>query len=150
MIIGAVRRIRSDSVIMFALCSRVGPHVSRSRTGAVLLEAIAALAILAVAGIAALTMAREAASSAVRARRTDDEFRRAGAFFDAVSLWPRADLDQRLGTRAQGPWMLTLDRPAPAIYSAILQDSASGAILLRTFLYRPIAAEGPQGAGLDR
>ena len=58
-----------------------------------------------------------------------------------MSLWPREDLDRRLGERAQGPWRLTITRPAPTLYVVSLADSASGgaagAELLTTTLYRP-------------
>jgi type II secretory pathway pseudopilin PulG len=104
--------------------------------GAVLLEVIVALAILAVAGTSALLMASESARAAGRAREHDAEVRRADAFFDAVALWPRADLDRRLGERAQGPWRLRIDHPMRRLYVLSLRDSA-GDELLRTALFRP-------------
>src|SRR4051812_27068530 len=85
----------------------------RHGRGAVLLEVLVALAILVTAGAAAVAMASESAAALARAREADREMRRASAFFDAVALWPRADLDRHLGDRTQGVWRMRVDRPWP-------------------------------------
>lgn len=109
----------------------------RSRTGAVLLEAIIALMILSVAGTAAVTLVGQSADAVRRAREADAEARRASAFLHAVSLWTREDLDRRLGERPQGDWKLQIQRPAPTLYEVVLVDSAATYEILRTALYRP-------------
>jgi type II secretory pathway pseudopilin PulG len=115
--------------------------------GAALLEVIVALTILAVAGTAAAEHARACADAVARARRADDETRRASALLDAVALWPREDLDRRLGARPQGPWTMVVERESSTLYVVTLADSArvasdgaalSGRTLLRTALYRAL------------
>jgi type II secretory pathway pseudopilin PulG len=113
----------------------------RGDAGAVLLEVVIALAVLAVAGIAAIGMAAEASGAVARARESEGRLRSASHFMEAVALWPREDLDRRLGTRRQGPFMLTLQRPAPELYTAVLADSAGGRVLLATSLFRRDSAD---------
>lgn len=110
---------------------------ARSSAGAGLLEVIAAIAILSVAGVTAVLAVAEAASAVRRAREADTELRDAGAFMEAVALWTREDLDQRLGDRPQGNWRLRIGRPYPTIYTVVLTDSTGSRVLLSTSLYRP-------------
>jgi Cys-tRNA synthase (O-phospho-L-seryl-tRNA:Cys-tRNA synthase) len=108
-----------------------------AREGVVLLEAIVALVILATAGATIVTMTAEAAHAVHQVRGAEEEVRAANAFFSAVSLWSREDLDRHLGDRVQGSWMMRVDRPAPTLYVATLSDTATHRALLRTSLYRP-------------
>ena len=108
-----------------------------SRHGVALLEAIVALAIFASVGIAALTMAAGAARAVTSAREADHELREASRFLEAVALWTGNDLDQRLGDRRQGPWMLSVDRPVAELYVVTLRDTVRNAPLLETSLFRP-------------
>jgi len=110
---------------------------ARSRRGAVLLEAIVALAVLSVAGTAAVTLVSQSADAVRRAREADVEAREASAFLHAVSLWTREDLDRRLGDRPQGDWRLQVQRPSPTLYEVVLVDSARTRVILRTALFRP-------------
>ena len=109
--------------------------------GAVLLEVVVALAILAVAAIAAVAMAAEGGGAVARARAAEDRMRQASHLMEAITLWPREDLDRRLGRRAQGPFVLTLQRPAPEVYTAALADSATGRVLLATSIFRRDTAD---------
>lgn len=111
------------------------------RPGAVLLEAIVALVILAAAGTAMVTLAAESARAMDRAHVAERALARADAFFHAVALWPREDLDRHLGMHPQGPWLLRIERPMPTLYEATLLDSAGSRVLLRTTLYRPEAPD---------
>jgi len=108
-----------------------------ARRGVVLLEAIVALVILATAGATIVTMTAEAAHAVHQVRDAEHEMRAANAFFSAVSLWSREDLDRHLGNRVQGKWMMRVDRPVPTLYVATLSDTATRRELLRTSLYRP-------------
>jgi type II secretory pathway pseudopilin PulG len=114
--------------------------VPRGESGVALLEAIVALTILGIAGTSAVVMASESARTVRRAREADAEVREASAFLDAVSLWSREDLDRHLGSRAEGPWRLRVDRPTQTLYTVALTDSAGGPELLRTALFRPDTA----------
>ena len=115
---------------------------SRARLGVALLEAIVAIAIFTTAGIAALAMASESIRAVAAARESDAALREASALLDAVALWTRNDLDQRLGSRPQGPWMLFVERPSQELYVITLSDTVHHAPLLQTSLFRPDAARG--------
>ena len=115
----------------------------RRRDGVVLLEAIVALTILTVAALASVGMVRQAVDSVRRAREAEHDVRRASAFMEAITLWPRADLDRHLGNRAEGPWRLDINRPAPTLYLVVLTDSLSRRELVRTAIYRPEPPNGP-------
>ena len=114
------------------------------RPGVALLEVIVAIAILATAGVAALSMAAATTRAVSNARDADRELRDASAFLEAVSLWTRTDLDQRLGDRSQGPWILRIDRPANELYVVTLSDTLSGETLLSTSLFRPRGVDDPE------
>src|SRR5690242_11607853 len=108
------------SPLRMSIRSRVGTHKRRAmpimlvrrwskrRTGATLLEVLVAIVILATAGMALAARAAQTTNAFAAARGTETELRRASAFFDAIALWPRDDLDRHLGDRAEGPWRLTI------------------------------------------
>lgn len=108
----------------------------RSSRGAVLIEAVVALTVLAVVGSAAAWMASESFRAVDRAWAREADTRAAARLLAAVSLWPRADLDRHLGSTAQGPWRLRIDRPRLTLYVVSLTDSAGGDPLLQTSLFR--------------
>ena len=101
-----------------------------------LLEALVALAVLATVGSVAAWTATESIRAVGRARDAEARVRLAGRLLTAVSLWPREDLDRHLGSRAQGSLRMQVDRPHPTLYGVSLLDGATGAVLLRTSLYR--------------
>lgn len=119
-------------------------HVRAARPGAALLEVIVALTILVTAGAAAVATTVEATTVVRRAASAEFRTRDASAFLTAVALWPRAELDRRLGEHAQGPWRLMIERPARTLYIVTLADSAGGSPLLRTALFRADTSNGPQ------
>lgn len=96
-----------------------------------------ALVILASAGTVVVSMVAESARAVQRVRDSEKEMRAADAFFNAVALWSRADLDRHLGDRRQGRWIMRVDRPAATLYMVTLSDSSTRATVLRTSLYRP-------------
>lgn len=122
---------------------------ARSRRGAVLLEAIIALAILSVAGMAAVTLVSQSADAVRRARLAEAEMREADRFFTAVSLWTREDLDRRLGDRPQGLWRLMIQRPSPTLYEVVLTDSARTREILSSALFRPESPRPEPGSADD-
>jgi len=114
----------------------------RSAAGAVLLEVVVALAILALAGVLAVSGTSQAMTSVRLAREREEAISAASRFLDRVALWPREDLDRRLGRRRQGPWILVTSRPVETLYLVSLIDSATSETLVETALYR-------QGADTD-
>lgn len=109
--------------------------VSRARAGIALLEVLIATVVLAVAGVWAVGATVESQNAVIRLRAEDRELQRANAFFNAVALWPRADLDRHLGARDEGAWVLRVDRPLSTLY-VITLTTKEGRLLLRTALYR--------------
>ncbi|MGH7648291.1 MAG: hypothetical protein ACREND_09250 [Gemmatimonadaceae bacterium] len=105
------------------------------RTGMVLLEVIVGLTILAVSATTMVALADASLRAVARAQAADDAVARADDFFQAVALWPRADLDRHLGDRAEGAWQMRVDRPSRTLYTVTLYDSA-GRALLHTSLFR--------------
>ncbi|HET7584026.1 MAG TPA: type II secretion system protein [Gemmatimonadaceae bacterium] len=113
--------------------------MTQNRRGAVLLEAIVALAILSIAGSVIVSLATEVTSAMRTAHDADRAMARASAFMDAVSLWPRTDLDRHLGSHPQGDRRLRIERPVPTLYVVALTDSTGRSVLLSTSLFRPEA-----------
>jgi type II secretory pathway pseudopilin PulG len=113
----------------------------RRRHGTVLLEVMIATALVGLAAAVIVASIISGEESAERARRADDASREASGFLEVVTLWPREELDQRLGRRRQGEWDLYIDRITPGLY-AIELDAAAGRPLLRTTVYRPVHAAG--------
>jgi hypothetical protein len=95
-----------------------------------------ALAVLASVGGTAAWMCSESIRAVVRARTAEAEVLRAQRFMAAVSLWPREDLDRHLGASPQGPWELRVHRVKPNLYEISLADTATGAVVLSTALFR--------------
>lgn len=114
----------------------------RGRRGIALLEVLIGLVILATAGSALMALGRDALNTLQHVVEKDREFERASAFLDAVTLWNRTELDQRLGRRRQGPWLLTVQREAPSLYVVTLHASVTR-VLLRTSLYRGTSGSEP-------
>ena len=109
----------------------------RCNRGMTLLEVLVALAILGAAATGVAGLASQAWRTVYAAREADRSVGEASAFLDAVALWPREDLDQRLGDRVQRPWRLRIDRPLPTLYVVTLTDSSGRDTLLTTSLFRP-------------
>lgn len=120
---------------------RRGSRPRYARVGAVLLEIIAAVAILALIGTAVVAQIGGAFRVQRVALREETNLSGADALLSAASLWPRADLDRHLGVRPEGPWFMRIQRPTPQLYEVILTDSG-GRALLETWLYRPDSEPG--------
>lgn len=113
------------------------------RTGMVLLEVIVSVTILALSALSVLMLAAEATDAVGRAEASAEELQRASNFLNEVALWPRADLDRHLGDRSEGPWLLRIDHPSPALYVVSLRNPSSAPSLLSTSLYRTVDASNP-------
>ena len=105
--------------------------------GVVLLEVIAAVAILATVGFAMLALVtaglRAHAVAQARERELWDEERLLAAY----TLLTRTELDQRLGSRDAGRYVVHVQRPEPALYRiAVSRTGASAVEDLVTVVYR--------------
>jgi hypothetical protein len=111
------------------------------RPGAILLEVLVAVAILGAAGIALVAQMHEVMATVHSVERRESGFSEANAFLEAISLWPRADLDRHLGDRPNGAWRLVVERPSSDLYLVGIRDSSDRLMILETALYRPVHVE---------
>lgn len=112
-------------------------HVRGRRRGAVLLEAIVALTILGSASVALLALARQLSLSAEHAAASELSVREADRLMQAAVMWSRDEYVDRLGVRAQGPWLLEIQRLDSTMFALVLTDSGRASPALRTLVYRP-------------
>jgi len=103
----------------------------------VLLEVLVALVVLTIAGIALM----ENVGAGLRAERAarDRESRLAteDRLLAALTLLRRTDLDQRIGRRQIGEFVVDVQRPEPTLYRiAILQQQSLQVEDLVTVVYR--------------
>src|SRR5688500_4226211 len=102
----------------------------RVRRGSILLEAMVALAIIAVSAGSYIALPAESLSAVRRAGTAAEHLRAASDFLGVVTLWPRAELEQRLGSRRQGTWTLRIQRESSLLYSMSLLDSTANMLIL--------------------
>lgn len=113
-----------------------GTTTAGRRTGATLLEAIVALTLLGLIGLTGVGLVREAGQLTEVAASAGSDLAAASDFLGAVSLWSRDELDQRLGTREQGHWLLEIQRSTTELYLVSLLDSTGTERILQTALFR--------------
>jgi type II secretory pathway pseudopilin PulG len=112
----------------------------RARRGVALLEVIVGLTLFAIAGVALLVMLTQATDSVRTFDERDAEARAVSAQLDRVALWTRDQLEGRIGSTRLGDWVLHVAALTPTLYRVALADTASGALVLETSLYRPDTA----------
>ena len=84
--------------------------------GAVLIEVLAAIAILSVAGIALVELVGAGASSTRIAAQREAEVADQERLLTAWSLLSRTDLDRRIGRREVGQYFVEVQRPERGLY----------------------------------
>lgn len=105
--------------------------------GVALLEVLVALTVLSVLGLAATELTISAIRIVDQSSGAAEEHRTADDFLTAVTFWSPAELDQRLGERPQGEWLLSIERGASSLYRVVLRRAEDRSVLLTTYLYRP-------------
>src|ERR1043166_88888 len=110
----------------------------RAKPGMVLIEVVAAIAIL--GSVAAAYLALASRSMALVRRAIDHEVvvARAGDFLGVVSLWSRDDLLHHLGERREGPWILAIQGDGHRLFRATVMDSVR-VPLVSTVLFREVS-----------
>jgi len=109
-----------------------------ARSGTALLEVIAAVTIVSIGALTVMSVARQSILAVRQSRDAEEELTSASTFLEAVALWPREDLDRRLGERSQGRWRMYVERTSQRTYDVVLSDSARPVVFLRTTLFRPV------------
>jgi prepilin-type N-terminal cleavage/methylation domain-containing protein len=123
--------------------SSLGGRVRGRERGVALIEVLAAVAILGVAGLAFVELVsagtRAERGSRVRERELADEERLLAAW----TLLKREELDQRIGERSVGPYVIRVQRAERGLYRlAIERRAAPGVEDLITVVYREVR-DGP-------
>jgi len=105
----------------------------RGNRGATLIEVLVALVILAVVGMSLLCLANEALRLSSSAREKEYSLVDQERLLTAYALLTRHELDQRLGERRIGPYLVTVQRPEPTLYRISVGE-------LVTVTYHPVQA----------
>ena len=113
-------------------------------SGAVLVEVLAAIAILAFAGIAMVELVASGAHATVAATVREEELADQERLLAAWALLSKNDLDQRLGRREVGPYVVEVQRPERGLYRiAVVRRDAPAVEDLVTVAWRPGGNHAP-------
>jgi len=105
--------------------------------GVALLEVLAAVAILGVAGLALVELVAGGTRAVGVARDRERELTDEERLLTAWSLLKRDELDQRIGERTVGPYVMRVQRPERGLYRLAVERSvAPGVEELVTVVYR--------------
>ncbi len=109
-----------------------------ARHGFALLDVLLALALLGSAGLAVISLLDQAMRAEHAARDTEREYQAADRVLTALALLHRSELDQRIGTRPLGEFIVDIQRPERGLYRiAVASSGAPGRNLLVTVVARP-------------
>jgi Tfp pilus assembly protein PilX len=115
----------------------------RGERGVALLEVLAAVVILGVAGLALIELVAGGTRAVALARERERELADEERLLTAWSLLRREELDQRIGDRAVGPYVVRVQRPERGLYRiAIERNEAPGVEELVTVVYRRVDEGG--------
>lgn len=107
--------------------------------GIALLEVLAAIVILAIAGLSMVALVAQATDAARVAKGRETEQADESRLLSAETLLTRGDLDQRIGDRVAGPYVVTVGRPEASLYRiAVGRTTAPGVEDLVTVVFRPV------------
>ncbi len=107
--------------------------------GVALLEVLAAVVILGVAGLALVELVAGGTRAAAVARQRERELADEERLLTAWSLLKREELDQRIGDRAVGPYVVRVQRPERGLYRlAVERKAAPGVEELVTVVWRGV------------
>ncbi len=109
----------------------------RNDRGAALLEVLAAVVILATAGIAMVELVAAGLTGESDARKREQVLANEERLLGAVTLLRRNELDQRLGRRQIGEFIVDIQRPERTLYRiALMQQESPHVEDLVTVVYR--------------
>jgi hypothetical protein len=108
-----------------------------------LLEVLVAVVILGVAGLALVELVGAGTRAEQKARVRERELADEERLLAAWTLLRREELDQRIGERSVGPYVVRVQRPERGLYRmAIERRDAPGVEDLVTVVYREVR-DGP-------
>ncbi len=109
----------------------------RNERGVVLLEVLVAVVILATAGIGLIELVGSGLRAEREARRRETTLATQERLLVALTLLTRKELDQRIGRREIGEFIVGVERPEPTLYRiALLQEQSPQVEDLVTVVYR--------------
>jgi hypothetical protein len=109
----------------------------RRERGVALLEVLAAVVILGVAGLALVELVGGGTRAVTVARERERELADEERLLTAWSLLKREELDQRIGEREVGPYVVRVQRPERGLYRvAIERKDAPGVEEVATVVWR--------------
>jgi hypothetical protein len=109
----------------------------RRERGVALLEVLAAVLILSVAGLTLVELIAGATRAVMVARDRERELADEERLLTAWSLLRHDELDQRIGDRVVGPYVIRVQRPERGLYRLAVERSvAPGVEDLVTVLWR--------------
>ncbi len=131
--------MRASLTARLPVCPSVRLSICPSaRGGFALLDVLLALALLGSAGLAVVSLLDQALRAEQVARAVEREYQAADRVLTALTLLHRAELDQRIGRRPLGEFIVDIQRPERGLYRiAVAGVSAPGRDLLVTVVARP-------------
>lgn len=113
------------------------------RRGAALLEVIVGLAILATSGTALVAAVGNTLERERAMLQREQELVAMERVLAATSLLTREELDQRLGDRRVGEFVVAVTRPSPELFTIGIRPVSRAEALLVTLVYRPETGTAP-------
>jgi len=109
----------------------------RNERGIILLEILVAVVILTTAGIGLVELVGSGLRAERAARQREDELATEERLLSALTLLNRTELDQRIGRRQIGEFIVNVQRPERTLYRvAVLRDQSPQVEDLVTVVYR--------------
>jgi type II secretory pathway component PulJ len=110
----------------------------RNRQGIALLEVLVAMVILATAGLALVEFVGYGMRAEREARLRETTLAGEERLLAALTLLKVHELDQRIGRRQVGEFIIDVQRPEPSLYRvALALEESPGVEELVTVVYRP-------------
>lgn len=113
--------------------------VPRQR-GSALLDVVIALAVLGLSGTALITLLGQTAHSVRHVRDTERQVRRASDELGRFTTYDRPALAAMIGRSIRRGWIISVEQVNPDLFDVSIADTANGARLLATTIYRPDTA----------
>jgi hypothetical protein len=110
----------------------------------VLLEVVVGIAVLAITGSAWITLLAQTNHSIRELRAREAQVRTASAGLRRITLWPRMELEARVGSSRLSAFTLSVSPIAPSLYTVALADSSTGVVILRTTVYAYDSLHAPE------
>jgi prepilin-type N-terminal cleavage/methylation domain-containing protein len=108
-----------------------------STRGVALIEVLVAIAILSMVGVSSIALLTSTLDAHGRLHSREVELRRAERVLIATTLLARRELEQRIGRRDVGGFVVRVDRPEPSLFRVgVAPEEDPAAELVSTLIYR--------------